>query len=67
MIKVGKLMTIAFLLMALAFVVRVIAPVFFDQYAQLIAVSAKLWVVAYSAFVVSYIPVLFKARVDGRP
>ncbi|MCP4410972.1 MAG: NnrS family protein [Gammaproteobacteria bacterium] len=65
-IAVGKIMVLAFIFILLAFVTRVVAPILFGQDFNLIISSAVLWVLAYGAFVVNYMPVLFKARVDGR-
>lgn len=66
MLQVGKLMTLAFSLLVFTFIARVIAPLYFTSYIPLILLSSALWVLAYSAFVIVYFPILFKSRIDGK-
>ncbi|WP_105253283.1 NnrS family protein [Pseudoalteromonas sp. T1lg75] len=66
MIKVGAVMTGAFIAMFTALGVRVLAPLLSDQYQVLILLSAGLWGFAYLIYVITYAPVVFKPRIDGR-
>ena len=66
-IEVGKIMTMAFIIMVLTIITRTLAPVFVADYAMVLMISAILWLVAYGTFVVMYTPVLFRPRVDGSP
>jgi len=53
------------LLFAGAFI-RVIVPIFLDQYYhQLIIISQLLWIIAFALFFIKYAPILIKARADG--
>lgn len=65
-IEVGKIMSLAFILMILGFVARVLAPLVLNSYSTLILLASALWCVAYGCFVVMYLPVLFTTRADGR-
>lgn len=67
MIQPSKAMTFAFGLLVLTFFSRVLAPLLFSQYSIIILLSAALWVLAYTTFLVIYLPILFKPRVDGAP
>ncbi|WP_196140913.1 NnrS family protein [Aliikangiella sp. G2MR2-5] len=64
-IQVGRIMLAAFLLMGLAFLTRVIAPLLFDAYSSLVLISSMLWGGAFVTFLIIYTPILFAARVDG--
>lgn len=65
-IVVGPLMTGAFIFMLLAFITRVFAPLFIDDYLSLIWLSGLFWSVAFGCFLYAYFPVLIKPRVDGK-
>lgn len=65
-LQVSKLITLSFILILVAFMVRVIAPMIIDHYRVLVLISAGSWVAAYLIFAVVYTPVLFKPRADGR-
>ncbi len=65
MIQVGKVMTVAFVFIALSFLTRVFASFFYDNYAHVIWLSAVFWVLAYGIFVLRYSAVLFSSRIDG--
>lgn len=65
-INVGKLVATAFVFIGLSFVVRVFAPLIYDEYAFVILLSAAFWVLAYSIFLFRYTPILFGPRIDGR-
>lgn len=64
-IQVGKLMTVAFIFVFLAFIMRVFGQYFMDDYQLIITSSAILWALAYGAFVIFFSPVLIKKRNDG--
>ena len=64
-IKVGKVMTMAFLLIGFSFVIRVFFPLLFNSYELLIWLSGALWVSAYGLFIICYAPILFSSRIDG--
>lgn len=65
--QIDRWMTLSFVVINVAAVVRVIAPIFLpDLYLQLINIAAWLWVVAFVIFLVVYTPMWFYSRVDGR-
>lgn len=65
--KINNAMVLAFVLINIAAVVRVIAPVFLtDSYLQLIQISGWLWILAFIIFFVIYTPMWVRSRVDGR-
>jgi uncharacterized protein involved in response to NO len=56
-----------FALMTCGAVVRVLFPLFgMDQYDLWIAASQLLWIAAFLLFIVVYMPMLLKTRLDGR-
>lgn len=58
----------AFVLLQLAAITRVAATlVDATHYRGLVIVSGSLWVLAFIAFLMRYVPVLTLARIDGRP
>lgn len=62
------IMTIAFVVINLAVVVRVFFPVFAPEMTlNWIELSGVLWALAFLLFVIIQGPMLYKARVDGRP
>jgi len=63
---VGRVMAIAFACAFAAFIVRVFGIYWTGNYTSLIIAAAILWVLAYGAFLVMYLPVLSRPRVDGR-
>lgn len=65
-IQVGKLMVSAFILMGLSFVVRVFAPLVWNDYSAIILISAALWVIAYSLFLSNYTTILFTSGEKGQ-
>ena len=65
-IEVGKLMAFAFLAIFLAFIVRVFGVYWLENYQHVIVTAAILWGVGYGCFVVLFIPVLTRPRIDGR-
>ena len=63
-----KQLNIIFLMMAAGSVCRILLPVLFPSYYIYWIVAAQLlWVAAFLAILVLYLPMLIKARVDGRP
>jgi len=62
MIIVGNTMTLAFVSIVLAFIIRVFGIYFIDNYSHLIIISVILWVIAFTCFTVIYTPILFKKR-----
>jgi uncharacterized protein involved in response to NO len=67
LIKSDIRMTLAFIFLLLAFITRVLAPLLFNQYFVLILISSFFWVLAYTLFVLIYLPILLKPRIDGNP
>ena len=67
-LQAPKLMSLAFVAMILASVVRSFGPWGLPEKTLLfIDISGALWLLAFGLFVVLYGPMLLKARVDGRP
>lgn len=65
--KINNAMVLAFVLINIAAIVRVIVPVFLpDSYPQLIQFSGWLWILAFVLFLVIYTPMWTSSRVDGR-
>lgn len=65
--QIDRVMITSFIVINIAVVVRVIAPMFFpDYYLQFIHVSAWLWIGAFVIFLVVYTPMWIYSRVDGR-
>lgn len=68
MLQQPKAMFWGFLSIFIAATIRVIGPIFWMQYYMtFINVSIVFWLIAFGLFVYYYAPMLFKARVDGRP
>lgn len=62
-----KILTLMFGSMVIAFVVRVVMPLVAPlQYGMWVGVSQVLWIVVFLIFTVTYCPMLFKQRVDGK-
>jgi len=58
----------SFVLMNLGALVRVFGPAAFpEKYALWVDISAGLWVLAFGLFSYGYVPLLLRARVDGKP
>jgi uncharacterized protein involved in response to NO len=59
---------LAYLLVSLATVIRVLGPAFLPlQYDILIALAGSLWIAAFAIFVWIYAPILILPRYDGKP
>ena len=66
--KLNSWMVLAFILINVAVVFRVILPIFLhDHYLQLIQVAGWLWVVSFIIYLLVYAPMWIRPRVDGRP
>lgn len=65
--ELGSWMVLAFIILNVATIVRVILPIFtHDYYLQLIQLASSLWIVSFTIFAITYTPMLLKARIDGR-
>jgi uncharacterized protein involved in response to NO len=61
-----KILFLIFVLLGLTFILRVLMPLFFEQYYQLwIFISQTLWFTTFTIFTIIYTPFLFKKRLDG--
>ncbi len=65
-LAVSKVMALAFGLLFIALLVRVLGSLIIDNYLTVISISALAWSVGYLIFVVVYTPILTSPRVDGR-
>ena len=64
----GRLLVLAFFLINLAALVRVLFPLALPEfYPHFIYLSGGLWIGAFLLFTIAYTPVLTRPRVDGRP
>lgn len=67
-LQAPKLMSLAFLTIALASILRSLGPWLMPTKTLLfIDISGFLWIVSFTLFIVFYGPMLLKARTDGRP
>ena len=66
-IETDKVMSFAFMAIFGAFLVRVFGLYWFESYTQVIFAAVVLWVIAYGCFVIRYLPILSKPRIDGNP
>jgi uncharacterized protein involved in response to NO len=67
-LKVGRAETLAYVLVHVAAAVRALLPLLLPgAYLALVAASAALWCAAFLLFVVVYIPILTRPRLDGKP
>lgn len=67
-LSAGRAEVGAYLLVQAAAVVRVLVPLAVPAaYAASISLSALLWSAAFAVFTVTYIPILSRPRLDGRP
>ena len=63
-----RVMTLAFLAINLAALVRVALPLFFPElHLQAMTAAGLIWMAAFGLFAVIYSPMLLRPRVDGRP
>jgi uncharacterized protein involved in response to NO len=66
-LQAPRSMTVSYLLVTLAAVVRVFGPAIAENYDAVIAVSGTLWLAAFALFTIVYAPILTMPRADGRP
>lgn len=67
-IQVSRLITISFLLINLAVLLRVLGVSLLPAwYMQWIALSGLLWIASFTLFAWVYLPILVKPRIDGKP
>ena len=65
--KLNGWMVLAFILINIAAILRVIVPIFMpDNYLQLIQLAGWFWVLSFIIFLMVYTPMWLKSRVDGR-
>ena len=58
----------AFLLLQLAAILRAAAALFNDElYGSLVTAAGVLWILAFSLFLLRYLPMLVQSRIDDRP
>ena len=68
LLEPAPVMTLAFVAINLAALVRVLLPLFFPAaHAPGMAVAGLLWMAAFGVFVVVYAPMLLRPRADGKP
>lgn len=64
----GPNMSIAFVALIIAAILRAVMPLLWPEYAQFwLWASASCWTLAFGMFVYWYIPILTQPRIDGRP
>lgn len=67
-LRVSPVMSLSFLLVALAAALRVFGPALLPiAYPHLITLSGTLWMAGFLIFALVYTPILLKPRVDGKP
>ena len=67
MLKPAPLMTLAFVAVNLAALIRVALPLIFPTlYMQGLVASGLLWMAAFGLFAALYTPILLRPRVDGK-
>jgi uncharacterized protein involved in response to NO len=70
--RASSLVVAAFVSITLGSIVRVIGPLFFpavagEYYAFMLNSAGMLWALGFLLFVIVFIPILIRPRVDGRP
>jgi len=67
-LRASPLVTLAFILVNIAAIVRVAGPLLTLRYTQAVITAAgALWITSFVLFLVVYIPILVRPRIDGRP
>ena len=67
-LKINSLITVAYVAVLLAAVIRVITPLWLPEfYLFSIGISGGLWILGFSLYLYFYTPMLVKPRVDGQP
>jgi uncharacterized protein involved in response to NO len=68
MLEPAPVMTLAFVAVNLAALIRVAWPLFFPSaYAAGMAIAGFVWIAAFGLFAAIYTPILLRPRVDGKP
>jgi uncharacterized protein involved in response to NO len=67
MLAAPKPVAVAFGVITVATVLRVVAPLSGTFQILLLAIAGSLWALSFAAYLVSYAPMLLSPRVDGRP
>ena len=67
LLAVPSRVTLAFMLVLLGALVRVLAPVLFPGVLAALAVAGTVWSTAFAVYLVTYAPALVTPRVDGKP
>ena len=67
MLAAPKLVSVAFVVITVATLLRIVAPLAGASQLPLLAVAGSLWALSFAAYLVSYAPMLLSPRVDGRP
>ena len=63
----APLMTLAFVAVNLAALIRVVVPVFFPAaYASGMLAAGLVWMLAFGLFAAIYTPILLRSRIDGK-
>ncbi|MDH5218020.1 MAG: NnrS family protein, partial [Gammaproteobacteria bacterium] len=67
MMQASKWITLAFILINIATLIRIIFPIFFQtNYSSLIIISGFMWSIAFVLFSIVYTPIFLQSRVDGK-
>lgn len=68
LLESAPVMTLAFVAINLAALIRVVLPLFFPAlHAQSMMASGVVWAAAFGLFIAVYTPMLLRPRVDGKP
>lgn len=68
MMQIGKPVAVAFFLLNIATLIRVVLPMIMPEfYTAFINLAGVLWIVSFGLFVFVYVPILTQPRVDGMP
>ncbi|RTE65939.1 NnrS family protein [Amphritea opalescens] len=65
-LKVAKITVVAFILMAIAGVIRVFMPLIPELHMMGVHISGGLWMLSWLLFLIPYTPILLKPRLDGQ-
>ncbi|MCK5924041.1 MAG: NnrS family protein, partial [Methylococcales bacterium] len=67
LLQCSKPIVIAFVLLNLAVALRVLGPIWLPvEYTNLVTWAAGLWIVAFTLFLLTYLPILLTPRADGK-
>lgn len=66
-ILAGKIMTVAFFCVFLAFIARVFGQYVTGHSSHIFMLSGGFWIIGYGLFLIRYVPILCSPRADGRP